>query len=179
MRVRPSVGFATWMLLLAGCSSMSIQTDYSEDVDFSAFKTFKYEQSDQSLASLAPLADQRIVAAIRRGMTGSGLTEVESGPDLYVTYYGSTSQQLQFQTTYVGVGGWGRWGRRGRVGMAGSTTRATTYEQGTLVIDIWQAKENRLVWRGVVSDTLSGNPDRNTDRINRGVARAFESFPPG
>ena len=172
-----SIGFATW-ILLAGCTSMSVQTDYSEDVDFSAFETFQYEESDRSLADVAPLAHQRIGAAIRRGMTDSGLAEVESGPDLHVTYYASTSEQLQFQTTYMGVGGWGRWGRRGRVGVAGSTTRATTYEQGTLVIDIWQAEENRLVWRGVVTDTLSGNPDRNTDKINRGVARAFEGFPP-
>ncbi len=166
------------LAILVGCSSMSVQTDFSEDIDFSAFETFKYEESDKSLAASSPLAHQRVVAAIRQGMTGVGLTEVESNPDLLVAYYGATNEQLQFQTTYMGVGGRGRWGRRGSVGIATSSTRAVSYEQGTLVIDVWETEENQLVWRGVVTDTLSGNPDRNTDKINRGVARAFENFPP-
>jgi hypothetical protein len=166
------------LAILVGCSSMQVQTDFSQDVDFSAFKTFKYEDSDQSLAAAAPLAHQRVVAAIRQGMTGAGLTEVDSNPDLFVAYHGSTDERLQFQTTYVGVGGRGRWGRRGSVGVATSSTRAVSYEQGTLVIDVWEADENQLVWRGVVSDSLGNNPDQNTDKINRGVARAFENFPP-
>ncbi len=64
------------------------------------------------------------------------------------------------------------------MGVATSSTRAVSYEQGTLVIDVWEADENQLVWRGVVTDTLGNNPDQNTDKINRGVARAFENFPP-
>ena len=111
-------------------------------------------------------------------MTGAGLTEVDTGPDLFVSYYASTDERLQFQTTYVGVGGRGRWARRGGVGVATSSTRAVSYEQGTMVIDVWEPAGDQLVWRGVVADTLSSNPDRNTDKINRGVARAFENFPP-
>jgi hypothetical protein len=166
------------LAILVGCSSMKVQTDFSQDVDFSEFKTFEYEDSDMSLADSAPLAHQRVVAAIRQGMTGAGLTEVDSNPDLFVAYYGSTNERLQFQTTYMGVGGRGRWGRRGSVGIATSSTRAVSYEQGTLMIDVWEAEENQLVWRGVVTDTLGSNPDQNTDKINRGVARAFENFPP-
>ena len=30
----------------------------------------------------------------------------------------------------------------------------------------------------VVADTLSSNPDRNNEMINRGIVRVFEDFPP-
>jgi len=166
------------LALVAGCSSMSVQTDFSQDVDFSGFQTFKYQDSDKSLAASAPLAHQRIVAAIRQEMNASGLTEVDEKPDVSVTYYGSTNEQLQFQTTYMATGFSRRGWRRPGVSVGTSSTRAVTYEQGTLVIDIWATEADQLVWRGVVSDTLSGNPDRNTNKISQGVARAFENFPP-
>lgn len=166
--------------LLAGCASMNVQTDSWAEADFTKFQTFRYEESDTTIAARAPLSHQRIVSAIRQGMTSSGLTEVEEDADVFVTYYGSTAEQLQFTTTYTGVGGWGR-GRgtvRGGVGMATSSTRATTYERGTLVIDIWESSGDQLVWRGTISDTLSNNPDRNADKINRAVSRALDDFPP-
>ena len=163
------------LTLLGGCSSMSVQTDFAPDVDFSDFETFQYKESDKSFARTSPLSDRRIVEAIRREAAASGLTEVDSDPDVYVTYYGSTDEQLQFQTVYTGVGrGWGRWGG----GISTASTRATTFTEGTLVIDVWDAGENELLWRSVVSDTLGDNPERNAERINRGVARAFERFPP-
>lgn len=165
------------LALLVGCSSMSVQTDFSPEFNFSTLKTFQYRQSERTLASSDPFADQRIVAAIKREMTASGLTGVDSDPDVFVTYYSATEERLQFQTMYTSVGGWGRRGR-GSVGMVGSTTRATSYEEGTLVIDVWQAAENQLVWRGEISRTLSSNPDRNAENINRGISRLFEDFPP-
>ena len=166
--------------LLAGCATMNVQTEYWDEADFTKFQTFRYEESGTIVAVNAPLAHQRIVSAIRQGMTASGFTEVEDDADVLVTYYGSTTEQLQFTTTYTGVGGWGR-GRgrvRGGVGMATSSTRATTYERGTLVIDIWESSGDQLLWRGTITDTLSNNPDRNADKINRAVSRAFDDFPP-
>jgi hypothetical protein len=164
-------------LALGACSSMGVQTDFSQEVDFSEFKTFRYEDSNQSLASSSPLAHERIVAAIRREMVAAGLTETTSNPDVAVTYVGSVDQQVQFQTTHVSTGGWGRWGR-GSVGVGSSSTRATTFDEGTMVIDIWQVEGDQLVWRSVITDTLSSNSERNREMVNRGITRAFEGFPP-
>ena len=46
------------------------------------------------------------------------------------------------------------------------------------MIDVWGVASDQLVWRGVVTDTLGSNPDRNNEMISRGIARAFEDFPP-
>ena len=59
-----------------------------------------------------------------------------------------------------------------------ASTRATTLTQGTLMIDVWDAAENQLVWRGTVSDSVSGNAQRDADKIDRGIERAFRNFPP-
>ena len=168
----------TAVALLGACSSMGIQTDFSEEVDFGEFKTFAYEDSGSSLASSDPLADGRIVAGIRREMVAAGLTETTSDPDVAVTYFGSVDQQVQFQTTHATVGGWGRWGHHGRVGVSSSSTRRTTFEEGTLVIDIWRIEGDQLVWRSVITDTLTSNSERNREMVNRGISRAFEGFPP-
>ena len=175
--INPIFGLAI-LILLAGCSSMSVFTDYGEGVDFSEFQTFQYRASDTNLADSTPLVHQRIVAAIEREMTASGLTRVDGDPDVFVSYYGSTTEQLQFRTTYTGVSTWGRRRRWGSVGMAGSTTRASTFEEGSLIIDVWEADENQLVWRGEITHTLSDNPDRNTEKINNGISKAFRDFPP-
>jgi hypothetical protein len=75
-------------------------------------------------------------------------------------------------------GGWYWGGYGGYGGMGSSTTRVRTYNQGTIVIDMWDAKAKELVWRGIVTDTISDNPQKNIDKINKGLARVFERYPP-
>lgn len=167
--------------LLVGCSSLRVTTDHADGTDFSRFRTFAYRDSTNSVAASSPLAHQRIVAAIRRGMTGAGLTEVAGNPDVFVTYYAGTERETHFHTTYSGVDTWSGVGRsspRVGVGVASSTTRPTTITQGTLVIDVWDASRDTLLWRSVATGTLSSNPERNTRAINEAVERAFRNFPP-
>jgi hypothetical protein len=166
------------LALLVGCSSVRVNTDYAAGTDFSAYQTFRYQDSDDSVADSDPLAHQRIVEAIRRGMFGAGLAEVEADADVFVTYRASTDQQLRFDTTYSGVSSWGRRGRHMGVGMTTSTTRATTVTEGTLVIDVWDATRNSMVWRAVATSSISENPSRNTKTINQAVEKAFGDFPP-
>jgi hypothetical protein len=162
----------------AGCSTLSVNTDYSVDSDFSQFRTFQYQNSDNDVEASSPLVHERIVNAIRQGMTGSGLQEVDSDPDVYVTYHGSATNQLRFDTTYMTMTNWHRPGWHSGMGVTSASTRTTTITEGTLVIDIWDASTNSLVWRAIATDTLSRNPERNTASINRAVERAFRNFPP-
>ena len=164
-------------------------TDFAEGTDFSAFRTFQYRDSSNTLAVSSPLSHQRIVNAIRRGMVSSGLREVKENPDVFVTYYGSTAQETHFHTTYSGVNSWN--GSRGNswndshrnsrgmgFGVSSSTTRPTTVTRGTLVIDVWDASQNAMIWRSVATSALSSNPERTARAINDSVARAFSRFPP-
>jgi hypothetical protein len=179
--VKPLLLLLAALALLAACSSVRVHTDHAEDVDFSRFRTFQYQDGANTLAASDPLAHQRIVTSLRRNMTAAGLTEVDTDPDVRVTYHGSTDRQIEFRTTYTGGSNWGRshWGSpRSGMGFSSSTTRPTTVTQGTLVIDVWEVAPNQLVWRSVVTRSLSDNPSRNTAEINRGIDAAFRQFPP-
>ena len=170
---------ATMMVvLMAGCSTMSVNTDYSVDADFSQYRTFQYQRSGNDVEATNPLVHQRIVNAVREAVANAGFEEVDSDPDVYVTYHGSTNQQLRFDTTYMTMSNWHRPGWHSGMGVTSSSTRATSVTQGTLVIDIWDASTNTLVWRAIATDTLSQNPERVTNAINRAVERAFRNFPP-
>ena len=164
--------------LLTGCSSIRVNTDYAEGTDFSNIRTFKYQNSENTVENRSPLAHQRIVEAIRSEITASGFEEVEDSPDVFVNYSGSVDQQLRFDTTYSGVNTWHRTGRNTGVGFSTSTTRTTTVTEGTLVIDIWDAESNALIWRAVATSPLSSRPDRNAATIRSAVEKAFEDFPP-
>jgi hypothetical protein len=167
--------------LLTGCSSMKIATAFSETADFSKFRTFQYKETDTTIADINPMAHQWIIDAIRREMIANNFAEVDSDPDVYVSYYGKVNEELVMRTTQVGhAAGSGSYRLRSPLSddITHSVTTATTYRRGTLVIDIWEAGQKELVWRGTVSDSLSENPDQNAERINRGITNVFEKYPP-
>jgi hypothetical protein len=72
--------------------------------------------------------------------------------------------------------GWG-WGGGG-MGMGSSTTTVRTYEEGTIIVDIYRADDKQLVWRGTVTGTISDDPKKNEKNIVKGIAKLFEKYPP-
>jgi len=71
-------------------------------------------------------------------------------------------------------GGW-RWGG----GFGEATTNVDHYRVGTLVVDLFDARTKKLVWRGSASDTLSNKSDKNIKDLDKGVQKMFDHFPPG
>ncbi len=55
----------------------------------------------------------------------------------------------------------------GGMSMGSSTSRVITYDQGTLIIDIWDANEEKLVWRGTSTDTIADNTKKMEKRLNK------------
>ena len=172
--------------VLSGCSSLSVVTDYSEEADFSKFKTFQCKESAMTLADTFPLTHRRVVNAIRGEMIAAGLTEVDSEPDVYVTYYGEENENIIIMTTGFEYYNYpDDWHRRRMSSsrfrhrtQSTTTTREITIREGNILIDMWRAKNKELAWRADISDTISSNPDRNTANIKNGIFRAFENFPP-
>jgi hypothetical protein len=71
------------------------------------------------------------------------------------------------------MGGWRAFG------MGEATVTTQTYKEGTLVIDMYDAKTKRLIWRGAVEGTLSDRAGKNEENLNKAVAKMFKDFPPG
>ena len=63
--------------------------------------------------------------------------------------------------------------------MGEATTTEQDYKEGTLVIDLYDAKTKQLIWRGSAEDTLSEKEAKNEKNLDKGVAKMFKGFPPG
>ncbi len=153
------------------------QIQWNEEYDFAAVETFQWQTTlGTSLASVNPFMHSRVVATIEYELT-DWLTEVSSDPDVYVTYHTSSQDKVRLQTNSWGYGfggyGRGRWDYYG-YGFGGpvySTTTVHEYEQGTLVVDIWDAASQELVWRGTVTRVFSQNVEKAERQVVKAIHR--------
>ncbi len=154
------------------------QIQWNEEYDFEAMETFQWQVTpESSLENVNPFMHSRIIAAIEYELTAGGLTEVNSNPDVYVTYHTSSEDRVRISTDSwgYGVGGYGRggWGYYGYGygGPVSTTTRVHEYEEGTLVVDIWDAEEQELVWRGSVTRVFSENVNKAERQVVKAIKR--------
>ena len=49
---------------------------------------------------------------------------------------------------------------------------------GSLVLDFYDARTKQLIWRGVSSEALSNNPEKNEKKLDKAVDKMLEHFPP-
>jgi hypothetical protein len=166
MRCIPAIVLALTALLASPVHAAKPQIQWDEAYDFATIKTFQWKSSsNSSLEQRNPFLHSRVVAAIEYELTGTGLTEVQSNPDVFVTYHTETEEKIRLQSNSVGYGfggyggpGWGRYGYGYGFAYGGpisTTTRVEEYEEGTLIVDIWSAASNQLIWRGTASRVFS------------------------
>ena len=171
---------AMFVLSLTLCSVVQAQKTsaaFDEKVDFSNYKTFAFDKG----GARNPYVNALIVEAIERELTARGLTKVDTDPDLKVSYLAATVPNLQVQNVpfYHVV-------NPAYSGMVGSATmNMWDVTTGTLVIDLWDRKSDRVIFRGTITEVLQRAPsaDLQADAkivskpINKGVAKIFKKYP--
>lgn len=160
------------LVALAPAFAQHVQTDFDHQADFAQYKTFSW----QAIQPTDSLWDPRIKNAVDGALAGKGWTEVAEGGDVAIVAIKTTRTQRTLQTFYDGFGGGWRW--RGFGGFGDSTTTEQDYKEGTLVIDLYDAKTKQLIWRGSIEDMLSSKAEKNEKNLRKGVAKAFKDFPP-
>jgi hypothetical protein len=45
-------------------------------------------------------------------------------------------------------------------------------------VDIFDTQSKKLIWRGQVTKTLSGNPEKNAKKLQGDINDLFKKFPP-
>jgi hypothetical protein len=174
MKVQNTLFFsiAMFFALTTASFAQQVKTDYDHNANFEQYRTFSWEK----VQTRDPLLVTRIKDAVNGALTAKGWTQVESGGDVCILAMEITQNQQTLNTFYDGFGGGWRW--RGFGGFGDATTTTETYQVGTLVVDLFDAKTKALIWRGSSSDTLSNNADRNTKNLDKGVQKMFAHFPP-
>ena len=167
------------LLVVVPAAAQKVHVDYDQSADFNAYKTFAWASTPEtSLQGESPLMHSRIKNAIEYHLTSGGLTEVEDNPDLYVTYHTSSKEEVQLHTTGMGYGyggGWG-WDPYWGGGMGSSTTTSHSYERGSLIVDLWDAKKKEAIWRGTAEAVVKQNPQKAAKQIDKAVAKIMKKF---
>jgi hypothetical protein len=156
------------LVLVTSVFAEEIRTDYDHHVNFSEYKTYSWAKVETSDS----IWDERVKEAVDKELAAKGWTQVPSGGDVSVVAIGTTRTKPTLRTFYDGFDGW-YWG-----GFGGATTYVENYTEGTLVVDMFDSKSKKLIWRGSASDVLSSKPEKNIKKLDKAVQKMFERFPP-
>jgi len=153
-----------------------IKTDYDRAANFGRYKTFCWQKVETKNA----LWIGRIKAAVNSALNARGWTQGERNSDCDVAIVAIEMNRSHdtLNTFYDNFGGGWGWRGFGADSFGESTTTTETYQTGTLIVDLFDAKNKNLIWRGSSTDTLSNNSGKNIKKLKRAVRKLFEHFPP-
>jgi len=132
-----------------------VKTNYNRSANFNQYKTYSWGNVQTQEALLV----DRIKSAVDGALAAKGWRQVASGGDVSVTATEITEDQ-QILNTYDDI------------------TTTETYQVGSLVLEMFDTRTAKLIWRGSSSDTLSSKPDKNIKNLDKGVQKMFKNFPP-
>jgi hypothetical protein len=173
------------VLMLVGCSSgPDIRSDYDRSVDFGQFKTFNFfNPMGIENPNYSTIYGSIFRESISREMESRGYV-MSDDPDLLL----NVSAQLQDKTkvtTYNDPYPAGYYGyRRGYydpwMGYPhGTSTHVSQYTQGTVNVDMVDARAKRMIWEGVAVGRVKEGRSNDQVRaaIDSGVTEMFSAFP--
>jgi hypothetical protein len=176
-------------LFIASCSSISVSSDYESNVNYSSFKTYAFHEQGIKNSKINDIDKRRILNAIEAQLNAKGLT-LSSTPDLLVNFFTKENTELNVYTYNNNYGwGWGApgfpgyygaWGYMGPWGPSISSTSVSTTQEGTLYIDIIDAKNKQLIWQGVGKGTIdpTSNTEKREQKIQEFVSQILAQYPP-
>jgi hypothetical protein len=160
-------------LTLGACAPMRVSSYLERGVEFKAYRTFNWDQSD-SRATGDPRLDnnpffhERVQADVEDFLTRRGFEKTTSGtPELLLHYHASIDQRIDVNSADRAYG-------------YCTECEPYVYEAGTLVIDFIDARTNKLVWRGWTEGSVEGvvdNQEWMEEKIDEVVARILEKLP--
>jgi hypothetical protein len=180
---RLSCRFSLTLLFLGALclpATAKISIDFDPDLDFSKYKTFAYIGGVENLVMLQlnpDLINIRIHRMVVRELEKKGLREVNpnQSPDLVVRYWASSESQVNVAV----MGNWGPYGPYigSYWGNIYNSVTASNRREGTLILDLIDAKVKNLAWRLYLTRKLS-DPDKDWKKADEEFTEGFKSYPP-
>ena len=157
---------------MTSCSSIDVAVDYDTQANFDNYKTYAFFKPGIDKAKISDLDKKRILRAIDNELAMKGMMKSDN-PDVLISIMTETKERVNiYQNNFGFAWGWGwGWG-----GPAGVTTSTTT--EGTLFIDIIDAKQRELVWQGLGTGALTQRMQKKQEKINEIVAEILAKYPP-
>jgi Domain of unknown function (DUF4136) len=158
-----------------------VKIDFDRDADFSHVQRYEWRthpvfERNPQLKEVYSVGIQLVLSAGNRELIKRGLHPVESEPDVFVTFFLAAQDAERLKTTIESspwwVSGYGWYGTP-----TWTYTEVEPYRQGTLVIDVVDARTSKLLWRAYCSDEIDDMRQRHKN-INSIVGKSLGKFPP-
>ncbi|NTV92011.1 MAG: DUF4136 domain-containing protein [Chlorobiaceae bacterium] len=184
--------FIPLLVLLAGCSDLAVFSDYDPQCNFGNYRSYCWPSSaqkknEEDYLTQNPFIYNRICSAVDRELSKRGYTlKASDDADFIMNLQAHIEKrtvvrslpQTYFPRYYFRRGGfwydpWWGFGER--------ESYLSSYEEGTLVVDVVDARHKKLVWRGIAKGLVKQyrNADAMQADIDRAVYEILRQFPPG
>lgn len=165
-------GILTLVTILTGCASTEVRSYLARGADLHSYRTYNWQPIGPTPTGDPRLDnnrffEQRVQAAVDEQLAGIGFEKTAS-PHFLVHYHASVTQEITVSPDEHGV--------------ACEECRPEVYDQGTLLIDLVDARTGLLAWRGWATGGIDGVIDDQEwmeQRIDEAVARIMRDFPRG
>lgn len=183
MRATLIVAIAAFGLACTSAGSIPLaHTEYWKNENFAAYERYAWLPSDAHRREATQAEDHRlhdlIRAAIDERLQAKGFAESVRNPDFLVTYHCKIAEQLDVEVIdrvwYGGAGDEGEWREVPR------RVEFTSFDEGSIVIDLVKAANGKRVWRGVAAGRVSmdATPEQYKAIVDDSVRELLAEFPP-
>lgn len=181
--------FIASLLAAATFATAQVNVDYDHKVDFSQYRTFQFEPG-RIIRNLdlkdadSSLINANVQEAVTADLGKKGLSPATGNADLTVTFLAGAKKKQEIENAvtspgfgpglgfpygrYYATGGW--WGT------GWDDWWVNDYEQGTLLLDIYDTKTKELVWRAYAVSDINNYNERKF--VDKEVDKALKHFPP-
>ena len=155
--------------------AQTVTIDYDHSVNFAKFKSYTWDR----VHATDPAVEGRITLAVNRDMGGRYMSEAAKNGDVTIAVVEATQDKQEYASFYNGLGQftWQRgWGSGGFLDMAATLQDVPL---GTLVVDMYDTKTHKLLWRGTITLSASDISNKEADqKADKAVTELIGKYPP-
>ena len=158
---------AVFVLASSFAMAQQVSVNYNHHANFSQYHTYAWGSNNTNAIKnsiLAQVAQQDIETAMQQ----KGLQKVQENqsPDLVLTASGGEHEQTSYNA----------WGMRGIGGGMGGISPQQNVE-ATMIVSLYDTKQQSLIWRGIAENTLNNNGNKNQEMVQKAVQKMFKQWP--
>jgi len=159
-------------LFLFSCSSIYVLSDHDTSADFKSYKTFAYLKSGIDKTKISDLDKRRILKSIDSELNSKGLNKSKN-PDLLITFSTNAKEKIYINTDHLYSNSF-----YNPYFFNPMRPYPINYTEGTLYINLIDAKTKKLIWQGKGRGGLNEFIKNRDEKISLFVTEILNKFPP-
>ncbi|MGB5203902.1 DUF4136 domain-containing protein [Eudoraea sp.] len=173
-----SVVFLFWSIPFLVMSQVLVSYNKAAKVDFKKYKTYQvYGLNVTTIPEFEPKKESLnfLITKIDEQMSARGCQKVKENPDLILNIGVVISAEQKTRQTdirdaprYMGERNY-HWESQEIV--------VQNYNEGTVILDVVESENNKLIWQAVSKGMISASIDTNLSRITKAVKKMFNKYP--